>query len=56
MSNTRNTTAGIAAEIAKGWQPNNYLTNIPNAKHSIICIFFITVSFLVNSINVYRTL
>ena len=25
MSNTRNTTAGIAAEIAKGWQPNNYL-------------------------------
>lgn len=28
MSNTRNTTAGIAAEIAKGWQPNNYLTNM----------------------------
>lgn len=26
--NTRNTTAGITAEIAKGWQPNNYLTNM----------------------------
>lgn len=31
MSNTRNTTAGIAAEIAKGWQPNNYLTNMSMA-------------------------
>lgn len=29
--NTRNTTAGIAAEIAKGWQPNNYLTNMSMA-------------------------
>lgn len=29
--NTRNTTAGIAAEIAKGWKPNNYLTNMSMA-------------------------
>ena len=29
--NTRNTTAGITAEIAKGWQPNNYLTNMSMA-------------------------
>lgn len=31
MNNGRNTNAGIMAEIAKGWKPNNYLTNMSMA-------------------------
>lgn len=30
-TNARSTTAGIQAEIAKGWKPNNYLTNMSMA-------------------------
>lgn len=29
--NGRSTTAGIQADIAKGWKPNNYLTNMSMA-------------------------
>lgn len=31
MNNGRTTNAGIQAEIAKGWKPNNYLTNMSMA-------------------------
>lgn len=31
MNNGRSTTAGIQADIAKGWKPNNYLTNMSMA-------------------------
>ena len=29
--NPRSTTAGLQAQIAKGWRPNNYLTNMSMA-------------------------
>lgn len=32
MNNGRSTTIGIQADIAKGWKPNNYLTNV-----SMVC-------------------
>lgn len=31
MNNNRSTVAGIQADIAKGWKPNNYLTNMSMA-------------------------
>ena len=31
MRNAMSTNAGIAAEIAKGWKPNQYLTNMSQA-------------------------
>lgn len=31
MGNKRSTTVGLASEIAKGWKPNNYLTNLSMA-------------------------
>lgn len=31
MGNKRSTTPGLASEIAKGWKPNNYLTNLSMA-------------------------